>query len=244
VLTDQVRRKRKPGLADQLVEMSEKAEQIKILVVDDHPLSRVGLKYLLEEATDMTIVGEAMNGQQAVASVEEHKPNVVLMDVGMPVMDGIQASKAIREKFPQTRIIMLTSHDSEEDIFASLAAGASGYCLKDINQHRLFSAIRSVHAGDFWLDTAIAGKVVSAISSSRIAWPSQGQNQSGVAENLSQRELEVLNLLVEGLSNQQIADRLVIGLETVKTHIKHILDKLAVSDRTQAAIKALRDGIV
>ena len=101
--------------------MSEKAEQIKILVVDDHPLSRVGLKYLLEEASDMTIVGEAMNGQQAVAGVEEYKPNVVLMDVGMPIMDGIQASKLIREKNPQIRIIMLTSHDSEEDIFASPA---------------------------------------------------------------------------------------------------------------------------
>jgi len=224
--------------------MSGNGAQIKILVVDDHPLSRIGLRYLLEEANDMTIVGEAMNGEQAVAGVEEYKPNVVLMDVGMPVMDGIQASKQIREKNPQTRIIMLTSHDSEEDIFASLAAGASGYCLKDVNQDRLFTAIRAVHAGDLWLDTAIAGKVVTAISSSRLTWPSGGQGQSGQAETLSQRELDVLNLLVEGLSNQQIADRLVIGLETVKTHIKHILDKLAVSDRTQAAIKALQDGIV
>jgi DNA-binding NarL/FixJ family response regulator len=226
------------------VQMTETPGQIRVLVVDDHPLSRIGLKYLLEEADDMKIVGEAMNGEQAIQGVDEYKPNVILMDVGMPVMDGIQASKAIREKYPQIRIIMLTSHDSEEDIFASLAAGASGYCLKDVNQDRLFTAIRSVFAGDVWLDTAIAGKVVSAISSSKLAWPTANQGQLGAADTLSQRELEVLNLLVEGLSNQQIADRLVIGLETVKTHIKHILDKLAVSDRTQAAIKALRSGIV
>src|SRR5262249_24590394 len=154
----------------------------------------------------------------AVASVNEFKPNVILMDVGMPVMDGIQASKTIRQKNPEVRIIMLTSHESEQDIFASLAAGASGYCLKDVNQDRLFTAIRSVFAGDVWLDTAIASKVVNAISSSKLAWSTGGQGQSGASETLSHRELEVLNLLVEGLSNQQIADRLVIGLETVKTH--------------------------
>jgi DNA-binding NarL/FixJ family response regulator len=224
--------------------MPETTSPIKILIVDDHQVSRVGLKYLLEGAKDMTIVGEAMNGEQAVTGVNELKPNVILMDVGMPVMDGIQASKAIRQSNPEVRIIMLTSHESEQDIFASLAAGASGYCLKDVNQDRLFTAIRSVFAGDVWLDTAIASKVVNAISSSKIGWTTPGQGQSGAAETLSNRELEVLNLLVEGLSNQQIADRLVIGLETVKTHIKHILDKLAVSDRTQAAIKALRNGIV
>lgn len=218
--------------------------QIRVLVVDDHPLSRIGLKYLLEEAADIIIVGEAMNGEEAVSSLKDCQPNVILMDVGMPVMDGIQASRAIRDKDPQVRIIMLTSHESEEDIFASLAAGASGYCLKDVDKARLLTAIRSVHAGDFWLDTAIAGKVVSAISNSKLTWAGSGQGQTGVGDNLSQRELEVLNLLVEGLSNQQIADRLSIGLETVKTHIKHILDKLAVSDRTQAAIKALRSGIV
>jgi DNA-binding NarL/FixJ family response regulator len=220
-----------------------KPGQIKILVVDDHPLSRIGLKYLLEGAEDMTIVGEATNGEQAIAFVDQFKPDVVLMDVGMPVMDGIQASKAIRLANPEVRIIMLTSHESEEDIFASLTAGASGYCLKDINQNRLFTAIRSVKDGDFWLDTAIAGKVVNAVSTIK-ATSVGSAGQSTLAESLSARELDVLNLLVEGLSNQQIADRLMIGLETVKTHIKHILDKLAVSDRTQAAIKALRDGIV
>jgi DNA-binding NarL/FixJ family response regulator len=222
----------------------ERALPIRILIVDDHPLSRIGLKYLLEEAKDMEIVGEAMNGEEAVSIIAMCNPNVILMDVGMPVMDGIRAAKIILEKNPNVRVIMLTSHDSEEDIFASLAAGASGYCLKDVNQNRLFTAIRSVFAGDLWLDTAIAGKVVSAISSSRLTWSAGNQGQPNSGDTLSHRELEVLNLLVEGLSNQQIADRLIIGLETVKTHIKHILDKLAVSDRTQAAIKALRDGIV
>lgn len=222
----------------------QNAEKIRVLVVDDHPLSRVGLKFLLEGVEDMVVVGEAMNGEESVSRLSEFAPDVILMDVGMPVMDGIQASKAIREANPQVRIIMLTAHETEEDIFASLAAGASGYCLKDVNKERLHTAIRSVHAGDLWLDTAIAGKVLNAIASSKISLGGSGQVQPGVGDNLSQRELEVLSLLVEGLSNQQIADRLIIGLETVKTHIKHILDKLAVSDRTQAAIKALRSGIV
>jgi DNA-binding NarL/FixJ family response regulator len=225
------------------VAVVEKREKIRVLVVDDHPVSRTGLKFFLEEADDMEIVGEAVNGEQSVAMVDQCNPHVVLMDVGLPVMDGIQAAKLIRQKKPDVKIIMLTSHDSDEDIFASLAAGASGYCLKDVNQDRLFSAIRCVSSGDFWLDTAIASRLVTAISSSRLSW-NNSQAQASLIEPLSQRELEVLNLLVEGLSNQQIANRLVIGIETVKTHIKHILEKLAVSDRTQAAIKALREGLV
>jgi len=225
------------------VAVVDKQEKIRVLVVDDHPVSRTGLKFFLEEADDMEIVGEAVNGEQSVAMVDQCNPHVVLMDVGLPVMDGIQAAKLIRQKKPDVKIIMLTSHDSDEDIFASLAAGASGYCLKDVNQDRLFSAIRCVSTGDFWLDTAIASRLVTAISSSRLSW-NNSQAQARLIEPLSQRELEVLNLLVEGLSNQQIANRLVIGIETVKTHIKHILEKLAVSDRTQAAIKALREGLV
>jgi DNA-binding NarL/FixJ family response regulator len=223
--------------------MVDKADKIRVLVVDDHPVSRTGLKFYLEASEDMEIVGEAVNGEQSVAMVDQCNPHVVLMDVGLPVMDGIQAAKLIRQKKPEIKIIMLTSHDSDEDIFASLAAGASGYCLKDVSQERLFSAIRCVSSGDFWLDTAIAGRLVNAISTSRINWTTS-QGQSTLVDPLSQRELEVLNLLVEGLSNQQIAARLVIGVETVKTHIKHILEKLAVSDRTQAAIKALREGLV
>jgi DNA-binding NarL/FixJ family response regulator len=221
--------------------MTTELSLIKVLVVDDHPLSRIGLKYLLDEAKDISIVGEAVNGEQAITVAERLQPDVVLMDVGMPVMDGIQAAKRIRQKNPEMRIIMLTSHENDEDIFASLSAGVNGYSLKDINQNRLLTAIRAVYAGDFWLDTAIASKVVNVLSTARL--PSTNAT-SPIAESLSPRELEVLNLLVEGLSNQQIADRLIIGLETVKTHIKHILDKLAVTDRTQAAIKALRDGIV
>jgi DNA-binding NarL/FixJ family response regulator len=224
--------------------MSEKSPNVKILVVDDHQLSRVGLRYLLDNANDMTVVGEAVDGNEAVSAVDRLMPDVVLMDVGLPGIDGIQASKSIRQKHPGVRIIILTSHDNEEDVFAALAAGASGYCLKDIDQERLFTAIRSVSAGDFWLDTAIASKVVSAISNSRLSWNTNAQGQGSLIEPLSNRELEVLNLLVEGLSNLQIANRLNIGVETVKTHIKHILEKLAVSDRTQAAIKALKEGIV
>jgi len=224
--------------------MNDKAKTIRILVVDDHPVSRAGLRFLLEDADDLLIAGEAVDGNQALSAVEQYCPNVVLMDVGLPLLDGIQVSRLIRQKFPDVKIIMLTSHDNEEDIFASLAAGASGYCLKNIDRERLLSAIRSVSAGDFWLDTTIASKVITAIANSRISWGIASSGQSTLVDPLSQRELDVLNLLVEGLSNQHIAGRLGIGVETVKTHIKHILEKLAVSDRTQAAIKALKEGLV
>lgn len=245
---------------------------IRVLLVEDHLLTRIGLKTVLARKPEIKVVGEAENGEQAVQLANQLKPDVILMDVGMPVMDGIEAAKKIRESKLDTNIVMLTSHDNDRDVFASLAAGAVGYCLKDVEPERLYAAISSVTAGDVWLDSTIAGKVLKHYGNEKSAGP--GQENAGapapvspapsppasvetarsgpslakydqhLPEQLSPRELEVLNLLVEGLSNQEIADKLFISLATAKTHVRNILNKLAVDDRTQAAVSAMRRGLV
>lgn len=242
-------------------QQQENGDVIRIVLVEDHLLTRIGLKTVIERMKDLKVIGEAENGEDAIRKVDELKPDVVLMDVGMPIMDGIEASRKIREKHEDVEIVMLTSHDSERDIFASLAAGAGGYCLKDVEPERLYSAIRSVRAGDVWLDSTIASKVLRQYSSAEATTTQAGaatskesptpaasaplnRAQQGLPEPLSPRELEVLALLVEGLSNQEIADRLIISLATAKTHVRNILNKLAVDDRTQAAVSAMRRGLV
>jgi DNA-binding NarL/FixJ family response regulator len=232
--------------------MSE-TQNVRILLVEDHLLTRIGLKTVIERVAEFKVIGEAENGEEAVRKVDELTPDVVLMDVGMPVMDGIEASRKIKEKHGDVEIVMLTSHDNERDIFASLAAGAGGYCLKDVEPERLYSAIRSVRAGDVWLDSTIASKVLKQYNAGTNAPPatdvpkpasdSTGANKA-LPEPLSPRELEVLSLLVDGLSNQEIADKLIISLATAKTHVRNILNKLAVDDRTQAAVHAMRRGLV
>ncbi|MBX9689257.1 MAG: response regulator transcription factor [Candidatus Obscuribacterales bacterium] len=233
--------------------MPEEVKQIRILLVEDHLLTRIGLKAVLDRTEDLKVVAEAEDGEQAVSLVEQINPDVILMDVGMPVLDGIEASKIIKSKHAEMAIVMLTSHDNERDIFASLAAGAGGYCLKDVEPERLYSAIRSVKAGDIWLDSTIASKVLKQYGQMQAA-PQESSSYSPnssitklsdkLPEPLSPRELEVLHLLVEGLSNQEIADKLIISLATAKTHVRNILNKLAVDDRTQAAVQAMRRGLV
>lgn len=238
-----------------MIAMNSPNPPIKVLLVEDHLLTRIGLKTVIERTPDIKVIGEAENGEDAVQKVRDLHPDVVLMDVGMPVMDGIEASKQINTQFGNAiGIIMLTSHDNERDIFASLAAGASGYCLKDVEPERLYTAIRSVHKGDSWLDSTIAAKVLRqqsvqpAAASQPAASSSEPERlakaQHELCEPLSPRELEVLNLLVDGLSNQEIADKLIISLATAKTHVRNILNKLAVDDRTQAAVHAMRRGLV
>jgi DNA-binding NarL/FixJ family response regulator len=234
---------------------------IKVLLAEDHALTRLGLRTALKRTVDISVIGEATNGQEAIDAAKKLNPNVILMDVGMPVMDGIQAAKTIVAEHPSIRIIMLTQHDNDHDILASLAAGASGYCLKDVEPERLYTAIRSVNAGDAWLDAAIASRVLRHYTSSESqiqvkepkATEPSAKQMSGLAfdgmdrplgEPLSARELEVLKLIVDGLSNQEIADKLIISLATSKTHVRNILNKLSVDDRTQAAVHAMRRGLV
>jgi DNA-binding NarL/FixJ family response regulator len=250
---------------------SEPRPVIKVLLVEDHALTRMGLKTALKRTPDISVIGEAANGEESVSCVDDLNPDVILMDVGMPVMDGIQATRKILAKSPTRKIIMLTQHDNDRDILASLAAGASGYCLKDVAPDRLYTAIRAVNAGDAWLDASIAGRVLKHYSdearmasdeeiqkSEEPAVPPKAKEAPAknraaeaqdvidrpFAEPLSARELEVLKLIVDGLSNQEIADKLIISLATAKTHVRNILNKLAVDDRTQAAVHAMRRGLV
>jgi DNA-binding NarL/FixJ family response regulator len=219
---------------------------INIFIAEDHEITRVGLKLTLEHTEGFRVVGEAEDGKKTVKEVLELKPHVVLMDIGLPLLDGIDATALIKQEAPGVRVIMLTSHDNDRDIFAALGAGADGYCLKEVSGTQLAMAIRAVADGVAWLDPGIASRVLRAVGSATP--PSQTSEDGGAKMQglspLSQRELDVLRLVVEGLSNQEIADRLILSVETIKTHMRHIMEKLAVSDRTQAAVKAMREGLV
>lgn len=217
------------------------SSNLRIMIVDDNDQVRLGLSSLLATLDNFSVLAQAKNGRQAIDLVHTKSLDLILMDVGMPVMDGIEACQKIHATHPSVKIIMLTSHDNDEDVFAALASGANGYCLKDTNFDRLVNAIKSVASGDLWLDSQIAHKIASLTKSAKGSGPNKDLLPF---QPLSPRELEVLNLVVEGMSNQEIADNLSIGLQTVKTHMKHIMDKLAVSDRTQMAVKALRSGLV
>jgi DNA-binding NarL/FixJ family response regulator len=223
------------------------ADSVRVLIVEDHEFTRMGLKLSLEQISGLSIVGEAADGEDGLRKVRDLSPQVVLMDVEMPVMDGIESTRQIKEMSPATRVIMLTSHKSDQTIFAALSAGANGYCLKNIGPQQLSTVIRMVADGAAWLDPGIANRVLSAYAnhdSHTIAAPKLAAKQQKSSLSLSPRETEVLRLVADGLSNQRIAEKLGLGLETVKTHMRHIMEKLAVSDRTEAAVKAMKQGIM
>jgi DNA-binding NarL/FixJ family response regulator len=212
-----------------------------IFLAEDHELMRDGLRAALTRQGKFEIVGEAADGAAAVAGIKKLRPDVVVMDIGMPVMDGIEAAKQVKQALPETKVVMLTSHDSEQEIFASLASGANGYCLKDLTGDKLILAISSVAEGALWIDPRIAKRVLDVMTFPPAAAVSAEGNAS---IPLSQRETEVLRLMVDGLTNQEIAARLIIGVSTVRTHVQHILEKLAVSGRTEAAVKAMRNALI
>ena len=224
--------------------MLVKPDTISIVIAEDHEITRVGLKLTLEQMEGFQVVGEANNGKEAVEQVIEKKPNVVLMDIGLPLMDGIEATRRIKSEVPETGVIMLTSHDADRDVFAALSAGADGYCVKEVSSRRLAIAIRAIVDGAAWLDPAIASRVLRACATTVSTPPGNTEVEKPDHSPLSQREISVLSLIVAGLSNQEIAERLTLSVETVKTHVRHIMEKLAVHDRTQAAVKALRQGLV
>lgn len=215
---------------------------IDILIAEDHEITRVGLRLTLEHIEGFRVVGEASDGKVAVEKALSLKPHIVLMDIGLPLMDGIDATCKIKEAQPATRVIMLTSHDNDRDIFAALGAGADGYCLKEVSESQLVMAIKAVADGVAWLDPGVASRVLRACA--KVPPQPDEQRAVTIVAPLSEREIDVLRLVVEGLSNQEIADRLILSVETIKTHMRHIMEKLTVSDRTQAAVKAMREGLI
>lgn len=202
--------------------------EIRIIVVDDQAVVRQGFVSLIGTVPDMRVIAQGTNGREAVALYREHRPDVVLMDLRMPEMGGVEAIAAIRREFSDAKVIVLTTYDGDEDIYRSLQAGAQGYLLKDMFFEELESAIRAVHAG---------GRKIPGVVAERLAGRMGGSDLTG-------REHEVLELIVRGLSNKEIGSALGISEATVKSHINSILGKLGVTDRTQAATTALQRGIV
>jgi two-component system, NarL family, response regulator LiaR len=209
---------------------------INVLIVDDHVIVRKGIKALLNEVNDIVVIGEASNGEEAIVMSEKLKPDVILMDLIMPEVDGILATSKIVEKQPEVRILALTSYTSDELVFPAIKAGALGYLLKDSDPKELVNAIRQVYKGEPSLHPSIAIKVLQELSH-----PTEG---TPTPDPLSVREVEVLKHVAKGLSNQQIADFLGIAEVTVRTHVSNILSKLHLANRVQATLYALRAGLV
>jgi DNA-binding NarL/FixJ family response regulator len=203
------------------------AAPIRVLIADDHPALREGLSALLERQTDLQVVAMAADGQEAVTLVHTHQPDVVLMDLRMPCLEGADAVTAICGEWPEARIIILTTYDGDEDIYRALRAGAKGYLLKDAPCEELFTAIRQVHRGQKYIMSQVAQKLTDRFQSSE----------------LTDRELEVLQLLVQGNTNRDISEVLCVAEGTVKFHVRNILDKLGAGDRTQAVTIALKRGL-
>jgi two-component system, NarL family, response regulator len=204
------------------------ATTIRVLIADDHAIFRQGLATIISRDPDMRVIAQAENGQQAIALFQEHQPDVTLMDLRMPEVEGVAAIGAIRATAKSARIIVLTTYDSDEDIYRGLQAGARGYLLKETEPDELLNAIRTVHRGQQYIPPDVGAKLAQRLSN----------------PELSERELAVLRSMAQGMSNAEIATALSIGEGTVKSHVNRILNKLDVSDRTQAVIVAVKRGIV
>jgi NarL family two-component system response regulator LiaR len=211
------------------------AENIRILIVDDHAIVREGQHALIDTEPGMEVVGEATDGFEAVEMADTLQPDVILLDLLMPHKDGIEASEEIKAENPEARILVLTSFTEDEKVYAAIKAGAMGYLLKDSSPHEILSAIRQVYRGETSMNPSIAKKLMHELQRS--------SNLSPTEDPLTPREVEILKLVAQGLSNQQIAEKLVISERTVRTHVTNILGKLHLANRTQAALYALREGL-
>ena len=218
--------------------------QIKILLVEDQKLMRIGVKSLFSDYPEMEVVGEAVNGKEAIEKAKLIKPDIILLDIGLPDISGIDAAKQILEYNDKIKIIALTSHINENDLNGSLSAGINAYVIKDISTDFLMNVIKMVKAGAMWIDPQVVpfirDKNNGTIPSRQLSRSAFRQNHS----NLTQREYEVLKLVVDGQSNSEIAKTLTISEHTAKAHVCNIIQKLVVDDRTQAAVKALKEGLV
>lgn len=223
---------------------------VKVLIVEDHLMVRMGLSLVLEKIGGIDLIGEAENGLDGVTKAQRLLPDVVLMDIGLPEIDGIEATKRIKETNPEIKILMFTSRDSRDDVLAAFEAGANGYIMKGANAEQTERAIKSVSEGTGWLDPQIARIVLSSIQHSN----KMSENTASTGEinykdgkniyGLTTTEMDILSLLVEGLSNPEIAERRVITNSTAKAHVHNILQKLCVASRSQATRKALVEGLV
>lgn len=210
---------------------------MKVIVCDDQAIVRDGLVMLLKLESDIDIVGTAEDGAEAVEMVADKLPDLVLMDLKMPIMNGVEATRQIKMKYPAVKVLVLTTYADDEWVFDAIQAGASGYLLKDTPREELIKAVKGTVTGKTYVDPAIAGKVLEQVSSH------QTQPATLITSKLTEREVEVLRLIAKGLSNAEIADRLFLSDGTVRNHVSSILAKLGVYDRTQAAVIAIQHGL-
>ena len=237
--------------------------KIRVALIEDHDLTRVGIKTALQQRSEIEFIGEAVNGTQGLKLLETNRPDVAIVDLGLPDIDGIELTRKFKEaqsangEGPETKILVLTLQDNEEAVLAAFAAGADSYCMKNISFDNLLEALQVTYEGNAWIDPAIARIVLKQTKTNQAAVNSAAEEKTTVtitadseysqlieAYPLTERELEVLQLIVEGCSNAAIAEKLYITVGTVKTHVRNILNKLCADDRTQAAVRALRSGLV
>ena len=213
------------------------SEPITVLLVDDHALVRQGVRAFLKTQSDIDVVAEAGSGEEAVRLAAEHAPDVALVDLIMPGMDGVEATRRLKARSPRTNVVVLTSYHDDEHVFPAIQAGALSYILKEVGPQELADAVRKAASGEAVLHPRVATRVVSELHGAR-------RGEPNVFHDLSDRELEVLKLIAEGLSNADISRRLFISEKTTKNHVSNILSKLHLADRTQAAVYAWRQGVV
>ena len=224
------------------MEYSSNSEKIKILIVDDHTLVREGFAKMLELEPLFQVVGQSSSARDALEKTMSTKPDIVLMDIKLPGINGIEATKMIKKEHPDVEVIILSMYDEEEYVLESVKAGATGYVLKDISQEELFSAIKVVHSGGSLIQPGLARKVLKEFAHLAKDIPQAGR--TSVMKELSEREIEVLQCVSEGKSNKEVAEQLSISEKTVKAHLRTIFRKLEVSDRAQAVAEAMRKGLV
>jgi two-component system, NarL family, response regulator LiaR len=237
-------------------------QPIRIAIVEDHELTRIGLEAAIQRRDGLEVVGNAANGYQGLNLLKTTQPDLAIVDIGLPDIDGIELIRLFRENqgdIPSsTKILMLTMHKGEDSVMAAFAAGADAYCMKDINMNKLEEAIRSTHAGNPWIDPTIASIVLQQLRQNTPSAAVLGQREKTIqikglegdyadivgSAGLTDREIEILQLIVRGCSNGEIAEQIFVTVGTVKTHVRHILNKLCVDDRTHAAVLALRAGLI
>jgi len=217
---------------------------LKVIIIEDFKLTRVGLRCALNSNKDINVIAECDNALTGLELIEKYRPDVVLMDLGLPEMNGIEATIKVKEMLPETKIITLTSHDREEEVIAALASGAHGYCLKDIDPVKLADVVRDVANGVCWIDPQVAQLALNAFPKPENTSLLPSKTGSVGRVPLTERECEVLKHLVMGKSNTEIAKELIVSVHTAKAHVCSILQKMCVNDRVQAAVKAVREGLV
>ena len=217
----------------------------RLAIIDDQDLAREGLKDMLHDEPDIEVVGEAANGREALLLCSRLQPDLLLMDVRMPEMDGLAATREVKQRYPLVSVLMVTMHENPNYLLEALKAGAAGYVLKDAPQEEVIDAVRRVREGESPLDSELAARLIRRLAAEgQERGMARSLDDEALLEKLTRRELEVLGLMKQGLSNREIAQDLVISLGTAKNHVEHIIAKLGVSDRTQAVVKALELGIL